>query len=140
MAYSSQGSHTGQKTSATDRQIAARRDNVISITLHQVYLMSTFLIRFTASQSSSYPIVLTRLGGPLSRPNPHLKFVEVPGIEPTTPWTVVRHANHYTNEAVNKKGINLLMNSIEVFRKSTALVLSSQDIHIFSLLTDKYFC
>ena len=35
--------------------------------------MSTFLIRSATSQSSSYPIVLTRLGGPRSRPNPHLK-------------------------------------------------------------------
>ena len=32
--------------------------------------MSTFLIRSATSQSSSYPIVLTRLGGPRSRPNP----------------------------------------------------------------------
>ena len=36
--------------------------------------MSTFLTRSATSHSSSYPIVLTRLGGPLSRPNPHLKF------------------------------------------------------------------
>ena len=42
--------------------------------------MSTFLIRSTTSQASSYPIVLTRLSGPRSRPNPHLKFVEVPVI------------------------------------------------------------
>ena len=42
--------------------------------------MSTFLIRSVTSQSSSYPIVLTRLGGPRSRPNTHLKFVEVPGM------------------------------------------------------------
>ena len=41
--------------------------------------MSTFLIRSATSQSSSYPIVLTRLGGPRSRSNPDLKFVEVPG-------------------------------------------------------------
>ena len=37
MAYSSQGNHTAQLDSATDWQIAVRRDNVISITLHQVY-------------------------------------------------------------------------------------------------------
>ena len=30
--------------------------------------MSTFLIRSATSQSSSYPFVLTRLGGPRSRP------------------------------------------------------------------------
>ena len=32
--------------------------------------MSTFLIRSAASPSNSYPIVLTRLGEPRSRPNP----------------------------------------------------------------------
>ena len=38
LAYSSQGSHTGQlKTSATDLQKTARWVNVISIKLHQVY-------------------------------------------------------------------------------------------------------
>ena len=62
--------------------------------------MSTFLIRSATSPSSSYPIVLTRLGGLRSRPNPHLKFVEVPGIEPATSWSIVRHADPYTNEAV----------------------------------------
>ena len=62
--------------------------------------MSTFLIRSATSQSSSYIIVLTRLDGPRSRPYPHLKFVEVPGIESATSWSVVRHADHYTNEAV----------------------------------------
>ena len=36
--------------------------------------MSTLLIRSATSQSSSYPIVLTRLGGPRSRSNPHLKL------------------------------------------------------------------
>ena len=49
--------------------------------------MSTFLIRSATSQSSSYPIVLTKLGGPRSRPNTHLKFVEVPRIEPATSWS-----------------------------------------------------
>ena len=44
--------------------------------------MSAFLIRSTTSQSSSYQIVLMRLGGPRSRPNSHLKFVEVPGSNP----------------------------------------------------------
>ena len=34
----------------------------------------TFLIRSSTSQSSSYPIVLTRLGGPRSRSNPYLKL------------------------------------------------------------------
>ena len=35
--------------------------------------MSTFLIRSATSQSYNYPTVLTRLGGPFHRPNPHLK-------------------------------------------------------------------
>ena len=39
--------------------------------------MLTFLIRSTTSQSSSYLIVLTRLGGPRSRPHPHLKLKNV---------------------------------------------------------------
>ena len=41
--------------------------------------MSTFLIRSSTYQSSSYPIVLTRLSRPRSRPNPHLKFIEIKG-------------------------------------------------------------
>ena len=60
------------------------REFVISITLRQVYQLLTFLIRSSTSQSSRYQIVLTMLGGPRSRPNPVLKFVEVPVIEPTT--------------------------------------------------------
>ena len=36
--------------------------------------MSIVLIRSATSQSSSYPIVLTRLGEPRSGPNPHLKL------------------------------------------------------------------
>ena len=63
--------------------------------------MLTFLIRSANSQSSSYKIVLTRLGGPRSsRPNPYLKFVEVPGIKPATSWLEVRYADPQTNEAV----------------------------------------
>ena len=59
--------------------------------------MSTFVIRSSTSQTSSYPIVLTRHGGPRSRPNPHLKFVEVPGIEPATSWSVVNLNNNNIN-------------------------------------------
>ena len=62
-------------TPATDWQITVRRDNVISIMLRQVYFMSTFLIRPATSQSSSYAVVLTRLGGSrLSRNNPHVEL------------------------------------------------------------------
>ena len=39
--------------------------------------MTSFLIRSATSQSGSYQIALTRLGGPRSKPNSHLKFVEV---------------------------------------------------------------
>ena len=41
--------------------------------------MSTFLIISATSQPSRYPLVLTRLGGLRSRPNTHLKYMEVPG-------------------------------------------------------------
>ena len=43
------------------------------------YLVSSllYLIRSANSQSSSYPIVLTRLGGPRSRPNLRLELWEV---------------------------------------------------------------
>ena len=41
--------------------------------------MLTFLIRSATSQSNSCPIVLTRLGGPRSKPNSHLKFVRNAG-------------------------------------------------------------
>ena len=60
-------------TSATDCQMLVRRNDVIRI--HSIsLLMPTFLNRLAASQSISYPIVLTRLGGPRSRPYPHLKL------------------------------------------------------------------
>ena len=51
-------------------------------------------MRYATSQSSRYPIVLTRLGGPRSIPNPHFKFMEVQGIEPATSWSVLRYADH----------------------------------------------
>ena len=52
-------------------------------------------------ESSSYPIVLTRLGGPRSRPYTSRKISRVlPGIEPGTSWVSVRWANHYTKQAV----------------------------------------
>ena len=90
VAYSSQGSHIdqlnycnwladGTTTGWSDYHYAPSS-----------LIMSTFLIRSATSQSSSYPIVLTRLGGPRATPNPHLKFVEVPGIEAATSWSVVR--------------------------------------------------
>ena len=55
--------------------MTVRRDNVINITFRLI--MSNFLFRSATSPSSSYTIVLTRLGEPRSRPSPHLKFVEV---------------------------------------------------------------
>ena len=43
-----------------------------------------FVLRSICQSISSYPIVLMRLGGLHSRPNPHIKIVEVQGIEPAT--------------------------------------------------------
>ena len=52
--------------------------------------------------SSSYPIVLTRLGGPRSRPYTSRNISRVQsGIEPGTSWMAVRRANHYTKKVVN---------------------------------------
>ena len=58
-------------------------------------LMSTFLIRSATSQSSSYPIVLTRLGGPLSRPSSHLKFGNTGNrTRSHTPWPLDQWGGH----------------------------------------------
>ena len=49
--------------------------------------------------SKSHPIVLTRLGGPCSRPYTYRKISMVYlGIKPRTSWMTVRCANHYTKE------------------------------------------
>jgi hypothetical protein len=61
----------GQLDTATDWRMTARWDNAISITPPST-LLSTFLIKFAISQSSSNPIVLMRLGGLRSRPKPLL--------------------------------------------------------------------
>ena len=78
--------------------MTGRRDNVTSITLRQVYLMSTFLIRFATSQSSSYHFSLRLWVDPVSFST--FKIVKIPGIELPTSWLLVTHANHSTNEAV----------------------------------------
>ena len=54
--------------------MAVRRDNMISINAPSSLIMSTFLIRSATSQSSNYPVVLKRLGGPRSRLYPLLKL------------------------------------------------------------------
>ena len=64
--------------------------------------MSTSLTRFATSQSSSYPIVITRLGGYRSRPNSHLKFVEVPGIDNNNN----NNNNNNSNNNNNNNNIN----------------------------------
>ena len=52
-----------------------QHDQVMRLILFSVkLLMLSFLIRSTNSQSSSYPAILTRLGGLHSRPNSLLKF------------------------------------------------------------------
>ena len=51
--------------------------------------------------SSSYPIVFTRLGGPCSRPYTFRNISRVQlGIDPGTSWMAVRCANHYIKEVV----------------------------------------
>ena len=51
---------------------------------------------------SSYPIVLTRLGGPRFRPYTSRKISRIqPGIESGTYWMTVRRSNHYTKQADN---------------------------------------
>ena len=54
--------------------------------------------------SSSYPIVLTRLGGPRSKSYTFRKIPRVyPGIKPGISWMAVKWANHYTKHAVHMK-------------------------------------
>ena len=63
-------------------------------------LISVFLTGFHYF-SSSYSFVLTRLGGPRSRPYTSKKISRVQlGIEPWTSWMAVRCANHYTKQVV----------------------------------------
>jgi hypothetical protein len=62
--------------------------------------MFVFLTRIATPQSSSFPIVLTRLDGTLSKLNPLLKIVEVQWIELATSWLLVIHADHSANEVV----------------------------------------
>ena len=59
-------------------------------------LISVFLTDFRYfSYQAAYPIGLTRLGGPRSRPYTSRKISRVePGIEPGTSWMAVRRANH----------------------------------------------
>ena len=61
VAYISQGTHTGQ----LDFCNWLVGDGIMWLELCSV--QSTFLIISVTSQSSSYPIVLTRLGGPVPR-------------------------------------------------------------------------
>ena len=57
-----------------DRNINILDETTVENKGKLILLMLTFLIRSTTSESSSYVIVLTRLGEFHSRPNPHLKF------------------------------------------------------------------
>ena len=68
-------------------------DRIIWSALRSVMFNNVgLLIRSATSQSSSYPIGLTRLSGPSSIPNPHLKFVEVPRIEAHDQQTYIKHS------------------------------------------------
>ena len=58
-------------------------------------LMSTFLITSATSQSSSFLIIIRRLGRHRSRPN---QFVEVTGIKLANSWLVGRDADHLAND------------------------------------------
>ena len=67
----------------------------LSLSLNFSFLNRISLLLIT----SSYPIVLTRLGGPRSTPYTSRKNSRVwPGIEPGTSWMAVRRANHYTKQ------------------------------------------
>ena len=72
-------------------QLAGRwqYDGVMWLELRSKDLMSTFLIRSATSQW----IVLTRLGAPRNRPNPHWKLWKRPEIEPLLSWSVLRHSD-----------------------------------------------
>ena len=69
VAYSSQGSHTGQLDSATDWQMAVRLDNVISITLRQaltwycivLYCIDGVVIAAQCTATFQRSIVLPRI-------------------------------------------------------------------------------
>ena len=66
MAYSSQRSWLAE---------CMQSDGIMWMTLRSAKSINVdFLIRSATSQSSSYPIFLVRLGGPLPRPNIHLKL------------------------------------------------------------------
>ena len=58
-----------------DGFLAVVLDSVQGTLLTLSLIISTFLTRSATSQSSSYPFVLTKLGGPRSRHNPQLKFI-----------------------------------------------------------------
>ena len=70
-----------------------------------LYLNFSFLNRISLLLiSSTYPIVLMRLGGPRSRPYTPRNISRIyPGIEPGTSWMAVRRANHHTKQAVDIK-------------------------------------
>ena len=68
---------------------------------HNFSFLNRILLRLI---SSSYPVVLTRLGGPRSRPYTSRKISRVlPGIEPGTSWMAVKRANHYTKQVVQRR-------------------------------------
>ena len=71
--------------------------------------MLTFLIRSATSQSSGYPIVLKRLGGPHSRPNPHFKINNKNNPYALQPTDALGLSNnyelHFWVEIINNKQI-----------------------------------
>ena len=65
--------------------VRVRPGNQIVFRIHVLKKIKFVVYSSQGSQTGQLdPIVLMRLGGPRSRPNPHLKFVEEPVIEPAT--------------------------------------------------------
>lgn len=84
---------------ATHCLMPARRANAINIAFRQIYLMTTFSIRFTTSQLSFHPIVVMTVIGLLLY-LVHLEIflrVGVPGFKHTTSCLIARYADHLAN-------------------------------------------
>ena len=84
-AFISRGNYTGQIDFCN-----WLADGIMWLALHSFKSINVnILIQIRTSQSNSYPIVLTRLGRPCSRPNLHCGSA---GVEPEISWLVDRHA------------------------------------------------
>ena len=84
VTYISQGIHFDYLDPETDQWMAARLDDVINITLHQVHYRQFSWIRYLPIKW--IPTFPDEAGGRLSRANPNL---ESAAIEPATSWFVI---------------------------------------------------